>query len=266
MKRIKTNNDVKISFNSIAEVVNYIDTVERTPFYKSNHKSDDYNYSFRGTYSMEEARELLLHGWDDGAKQLKDKLDVKVNVNNTGYRNKTIYDVAGFQCSVPRYLQGVPTNMINNKRVVQKQKVVNITKDLGYSCTTSKETMMHESIKFLQAVEKLEQQGVRCNVFVSFVSRNPSANNGYIDIRIKLKESSQRMNLKQFAFPLAHPSMFRRIVFALIERIEDCKDFGMGYGICTEWEYVKYLYKGEYYVPRNVKEEEITDIEQYKVR
>ena len=146
MKRTKTNNDVKISFNSIAEVVNYIDTVERTPFYKINHKSDDYNYNFRGTHSMEEARELLLHGWDDGAKQLKDKLDAKVNVNNTGYKNKTIYDVAGFQCSVPRYLQGVPTNMINNKRVVQKKKVVNITKDFVYSGITSKETMMHESI------------------------------------------------------------------------------------------------------------------------
>ena len=80
MKRTTTNNDVNISFNSITEVVNYIDTVERTPFYKSNHKSDDNNYNFRGTHSMEEARELLLHGWDDGAKQLKDKLDAKVNL------------------------------------------------------------------------------------------------------------------------------------------------------------------------------------------
>lgn len=265
MKRTKTNNDVNISFNSIAEVVNYIDTVERTSYYKHYHKSDDNNYNFCGTHSMEEARELLLHGWDDGAKQLKDKLDVKVNVNNIGYRNKTFYDVAGFQCSVPRYLQGIPTNMINNKRVVKKQKVVNITKDFGYSGITSKETMMYESIKFLQAVEKLERQGVRCNVFVSFVSRNPSTN-GYIDIRIKVKESSQRMNLKQLAFPLAHPSMFRRITFALIERIEDCQNFGAGYGFCTNWEDVKYLYNGEYYVPRNVKEEEITDIEKYKVR
>lgn len=99
MKKTTTNNDVNISFNSITEVVNYIDTVERTPYYKHYHKSDDNNYNFCGTHSMEEARELLLHGWDDGAKQLKDKLDAKVNVNNVGYRNKTFYDVTGFQCS-----------------------------------------------------------------------------------------------------------------------------------------------------------------------
>jgi hypothetical protein len=101
-------------------------------------------------------------------------------------------------------------------------------------------------------------------VFVSFVSRN-ARHNGYVDIRIKVKDSSQRMNLKQLAFPLAHPSMFRRIVFALIERLEDCKNFGEGYGWCTNWEEVKHLYKGEYYVPRNVREEEITNIEKYKI-
>ena len=264
MKRTETNNDINISFNSIADVVHYIDTTERTLFYQKYHASDNNNYGFTGTHSMEEARELLFHGWEDGAKHLKSKLDAKVNVNNNGYRNKAFYDIAGFQCSVPRYLQGIPTNMINNKRVVQKQKVVNITKDFGYSGATSTQTMMRESVKFLQAVDKLEKQGVRCNVFVSFVSRSRKSK-GYIDIRVKVKDSSQRMNLKQLAFPLAHPSMFRRIVFGLIERLEDCKDFGSGYGQCTGWEEVKHLYKGEYYVPRNVIEEEIKNIEKYKI-
>lgn len=264
MKRTETNGNVNISFNSIADVVNYIDTTKRTSFYKRRHDSDNNDYGFTGTHTMEEARELLFHGWEDGAKQLKNKLDAKINVNNNGYRNKTFYDIAGFQCSVPRYLQGIPTNMVNNKRVVQKQKVVNITKDFGYSASVSKEEMMRESVKFLQAVDKLEKQGVRCNVFVSVVTRGRKSK-GYIDIRVKVKDSSQRMNLKQLAFPLAHPSMFRRIVFALIERLEDCKDFGMGYGSCTEWENVKHLYKGEYYVPRNVMEEEITNIEKYKI-
>lgn len=264
MKRTETNNNINISFNSIADVVNYIDTTERTLFYQRYHASDSNNYGFTGTHSMEEAMELLFHGWEDGAKQLKNKLDAKVNVNNNGYRNKAFYDIAGFQCSVPRYLQGIPTNMINNKRVVQKQKVVNITKDFGYSGATSTQTMMRESVKFLQAVDKLEKQGVRCNVFVSVVTRSGKSK-GYIDIRVKVKDSSQRMNLKQLAFPLAHPSMFRRIVFALIERLEDCKLFGHGYGQCTNWEDVKHLYKGEYYVPRNVMEQEITNIEKYKI-
>ena len=260
MKRTETNNDINISFNSIADVVNYIDITERTLPYQRYHASDSNNYGFTGTHTMEEARELLFHGWEDGAKQLKSK----VNVNNNGYRSKAFYDIAGFQCSVPRYLQGIPTNMINNKKVVQKQKVVNITKDFGYSGATSTQTMMRESVKFLQAVDKLEKQGMRCNVFVSVVTRSRKSK-GYIDIRVKVKDSSQRMNLKQLAFPLAHPSMFRRIVFGLIERLDDCKDFGSGYGQCTGWEEVKHLYKGEYYVPRNVIEEEITNIEKYKI-
>lgn len=40
MKRTETNGNVNISFNSIADVVNYIDTTERTLFYQKYHASD----------------------------------------------------------------------------------------------------------------------------------------------------------------------------------------------------------------------------------
>ena len=59
MKRTETNGNVNISFNSIADVVNYIDTTERTPFYQKYHASDSNDYGFTVTHSMEEARELL---------------------------------------------------------------------------------------------------------------------------------------------------------------------------------------------------------------
>lgn len=88
--------------------------------------------------------------------------------------------------------------MINSKRIVQKQKVVNVIKDYGYNGLTTKETMIKESIKVLKAIDKIESQGTRCNVYVSFVSlagyKIPSK---YVDIRIKIKDSSQRMNIKQ---------------------------------------------------------------------
>ena len=66
MKRTETNGNVNISFNSIADVVNYIDTTERTLFYQKYHASDSNNYSFTGTHSIDEARELLFHGWEAG--------------------------------------------------------------------------------------------------------------------------------------------------------------------------------------------------------
>lgn len=261
MRRKQNGRSVSIIFDSINDVINYIRKTERTKFYQSYHVSDDDNREdFTKTKSWNEAENLLLHGWDEGARRLNKNIkSVKIA---DGYRMKTVYDVSGFQCSVPRYLQGVPTNMINSKRVVQKNKVVNITKDFGYSGAVSAEQMLQEGKKVLDAVNKIESTGTRCNLYVSFVSDSSS---GYVDMRIKIKDSSQRLNVKQTAFPLAHPSMFRRITFALIERLEECKDFGYGYGRCTEWREVKHLYKGEYYIPRIVSEQEITDIEKYRV-
>lgn len=252
--------DKIITFENIIEVVKYNRETERTSFYKKNHKSDDSDYSFHKTYSYEEAEDLLLHGWDSMAERLTKKIG-NVKCQN-GYKNKTIYGVQGYQACVPRYLQGMPDSMVSNKRIATKQKVLNIVKDFGYSSATSTDTIEKESIKVLKAVNELELTGYRVNLYITFVSKSYD---GYISVTIKIKNASQRMNIKQMAFPLVHPSMFRRIMFGLIERLPETKNFGYGYGMCTEYAKTKHLFKGDYFIPRIISETEITDIEKYKI-
>ena len=105
-------------FNSISELVNTINSREYNPKITSR-DSIELKKSFSGTESYKEAEDLLLHGWTEESEKLNNLLKIKVsNVKQT----KTTYDVAGFQCSVPRYLQGIPTSMINQKIVTKKQK------------------------------------------------------------------------------------------------------------------------------------------------
>ena len=261
MIRKEVDGNKIVIFNSISEVVKFNRETERTQFYQSYHVSDEVGrYSFTKTNSYEEAEDLLLHGWDEMAEKLTKKVS-NVKCQN-GYKNKMIYNVQGYQACVPRYLQGMPDSMISSKRVVVKQKVLNIVKDFGYSGATSTETIERESIKVLKAVNDLESKGYRVNLSIVFVSRN----NGYTGIQVKIKNASQRMNIKQMAFPLVHPSMFRRIVFGLIERLPETECFGYGYGRCTEYNQTKHLFKGQYFIPRIVSEEEITDIEKYYIK
>lgn len=250
-----------VIFNSISEVVKYNRETERTEYYRYYHTSDKTGrYDFTRTNSYEEAEDLLLHGWDSMAEKLTKKVgNVKCK---SGYKNKTIYSVQGYQACVPRYLQGIPDNMVSSKKIVTKQKVLNIVKDFGYNGATSTETIERESIKVLKAVSDLESKGYRVNLSIVFVS----SNNGYTGVQVKIKNASQRMNIKQMAFPLVHPSMFRRIMFGLIERLPETRNFGMGYGYCTEYRQIKHLFRGEYFIPRIVYEEEITDIEQYYIK
>lgn len=262
MIRKEENGNKMVMFNSITELVQFNREAERTQFYKNYHMSDEMGcsrYNFTKTNSYEEAENLLLHGWDEMAEKMTKKIN-NVKCQN-GYKNKTVYGVQGYQACVPRYLQGMPDSMVSNKRIVEKQKILNIVKDFGYSGSTSAQTIENESIKVLKTVRDLESRGYRVNLSIAFVSKHHGK---YISMMIKIKNASQRMNIKQMAFPMVHPSMFRRIVFGMIERLEETKNFGRGYGMCTTYDETKHLFKGSYFIPRIVCEEEITDIEKHK--
>lgn len=262
MIKKEENGNKVVMFNSITELVQFNRETERTQFYKNYHMSDETGcsrYDFTKTNSYEEAENLLLHGWDEMAEKMTEKIN-NIKCKNE-YKNKTVYGVQGYQACVPRYLQGIPDNMVSSKRIVTKQKILNIVKDFGYSSNTSAQTIENESIKVLKTVRDLESRGYRVNLSVTFVSK---CRGKYISMMIKIKNASQRMNIKQMAFPMVHPSMFRRIVFGMIERLEETKNFGRRYGICTTYDETKHLFKGSYFIPRIVCEEEITDIEKYK--
>lgn len=266
MRKFKQDNYTSIIFDSINEVVKYNRGTERTPHYKKYHVSDRMGKGyekFTSTSSYEEAEDLLLHGWNSKSYELTKALKSPSSALKRQIRNT--YSVAGYQPCVPRYLQGLPDSMIDHKVITVKSKIVNIVKDIGYAGYVKAETMENESLKVLKFVQSLESKGYRANLYISFVSDVPYTSKKF-NMQIKIKDSGQKLNIKQVAFPLVHPSMFRRIVFGLIERLEETKNFGNGYGKCTEYAEVKHLFKGNIYIPRIVDEQEIVDVNKYMVK
>lgn len=257
----------KHTYKSISELVNYIHTHEiQEEVYKQIGKPSSLKVGggFSGTYTYDEAEELLLHGWEEGTKKIKDKL-AEVKVSNYKNKTKNIYSPVGYQCSVPRYLQGMPDSMVNKVNVQKKNKVITINKSFSYSCVVSENRILDESIKVLCLINKLESEGYRVKLNVIAVSKVPSEEE-YNVIKICIKQSSQRLNIKQIAFPLVHPAMLRRIMFALLERYEECakhKRFYNGYG--TPINDKQYCEKGEYFIPATIEEAEINDIEKYRI-
>lgn len=261
-------NYTKVSFNSINDLMNFINNTPYTPEGKTWNSSVDTSEKtarFTKTNSFEEATDLLYHGWESGAKLLTTKLNAR-NCSPVA-KNKTVYDVAGFQCSVPRYLQGIPTNMIQNKRVAAKTKVANVVKNFAYASTVSAERVEEESVKFLEMVQNMEQSGTRCNVFITIPMYLTSYKRSIVCIDVKIKDSTQRMNIKQMAFPLMHPSMLRRIIFNVIEKLEETKKVGSYHGyVIGEQKIVKETMNNVYYIPAVVEEQNIKQIEKYFVK
>ena len=135
MKERFVGNMHMAEFSSLGEFYKYIcDTPFNEPFRWASHSSvKTGNANWAGTNNFEEAVELMKNGWQDMSQKLTKMLGAKTKNFDIGTKQKSVYDVAGFQCSVPRYLQGVPTSMINKKNVPAKQKVITITKIGAYN-------------------------------------------------------------------------------------------------------------------------------------
>ena len=236
-------------FISLNEFEDYItNTMLNEAFRWEKLSSVNGSYNFTETSSYEEATKLLKNGWNSMAHNITNKLNVIQNQVVDVHVQKIMYDVVGFQASVPRYLQGIPTNMINKKCVQIKQKVITLNKDVSYNCFTSTQQIIDASVQTLQLIKKIEAQGVRVNLNLIF---GVEAGNTKEVIKIRLKSANERLNISKLAFPLVHPSMLRRLLFRYIEVAPTVtKQYNHGYGKPLDGSKLKTYCKDEYVLPR----------------
>lgn len=246
---------IKNHFKSIQEFDNYISTTPLNSVfkeYKNLASMQPFIRGFHKTNSLEEARQLLKNGWSEMAQKLTQTL--KLSPNQTGIKEvrRPQYGVAGFQASVPRYLQGIPTNMIDQKKVVQKQKVVTIVKNISYSAFTADSEIVKHSLRALQIVQKIEEMGYRVNLDILHAAVTSDSNEA-IDTRLRIKSSDQKLNISKVSFPLVHPDMLRRLGFRFLEVCGEIRSRrwvgGYGKPVIDRDDIRKYyLNDGEYYL------------------
>lgn len=217
-------------FSGIGDFVSYLENTPVNRFFSNSVLQSETtgNSSWYGTNSFDEAKNLLQFGWMPDSSKLKQQLKLSNKVNLQDNKRISEYSVAGYQASVPRYLQGIPTNMVNSKIVPVKKKIIVITKDITYNAGWSANDITEQAIKALQVVQSLENKGlrVRLNVYLGC-----SMYNEQIQMKLCVKKPDERINYVKMAFPLGHPSMLRRFLLRFIERHDKCENsFVNGYG------------------------------------
>lgn len=203
------------TFKSINHLMSY---VENTPLNEncrwSELSSTSGGYSWTMTRNFEEALELLKNGYDAGTEELRVKLQCE-SAHETQFVRKMCMDLVGFQPCVPAYLMGVPQNMFNQKLVAKKQKIITLNKCIDYSGMVSAEQILEYSVRTLRIIQELEKQGFAVNLNIIDGYRSYEGKEEVIKVRIK--NSNERLNLAKLSFPLLHPSMLRRIMFRYVE-------------------------------------------------
>lgn len=236
-------------FDSLNEFESYItNTPLNETFRWQKLSSTDGSYGFTQTHSYEEATKLFKDGWSSMAQDITKKLKVIQNQVVDAHVQKVLYDVVGFQASVPRYLQGIPTSMVNKKRVPVKQRVITLDKDISYNCGITTEQIIQASVQTLQLIKKIEAQGIRVNLNLVW---GVTAGDTKEVAKIRLKSANERLNISKLAFPLVHPSMLRRLCFRYLEVAPTVtKSYTWGYGAPMDGSQLKTYCKDEYVLPR----------------
>lgn len=260
MKRYIKDRKIYITeYNSLSEFVTEINSLPNNRFFEDRHASqrkEREGGDFYGTVDYQQATYMLTHGWDSAAKKMADKVKMTNSISAVTRTSKPSYNVVGSQASVPRYLQGIPTNMVSRQTTYSKQRVVTITKGISYNHGWTTNQILKECIKALQIIQSMENGGqrVRLNVMLSVDTER-----GYTHIcKVCVKQPDERLNISKMSFALAHPSMLRRFFLKWIETDPFAEhDTGDCYGTPSDISIKeKAMGENEYYIP-----EAITDMD-----
>lgn len=228
---IKVKKREKLCMNVFPNISEFYNFLKKTPRRSgADNGSEERGSGWAGTKTLEEAYDLLLTGDENLYKIFQEKKDIKIDkmLGNAINRKKFKNDIVGFQPNVPNYLLGIPTDMINDVPMKLSQKVINIVLCMSVSAGVSANTIQDIGIKYAQVIDLLEKGGYRCNLYIA----HAGLHSGEKDIcLIRIKTDKEPFNLKKCVFPIAHPAMFRRIMFRWIECCDVDKELTTcGYG------------------------------------
>lgn len=219
-------------FGSIADLLETLNQRENNHVMRHEHSSQkiEEDRDWTGTYDWNEAIELLRDGYIDIVPRIQDEVRKNSKLHlDLGLDRKIENNHMGFIPNVPNALQNLPKSMINIDRPNLKNRVVKITYVWTGACSKSTEYFIKNGIALVSAINIMEAQGLQVKLDVAFFC---ARSDGTIAApTVCIKNHGQRFNLTKIAFPIAHPSMFRRIGFKWLETVPNLKaDFSCGYG------------------------------------
>lgn len=220
-------------FSSIHHMLACLDSRKNNQAMHDQHSSTERGDSeWAGTSSYDEAVKLLTCGYTDilGRLSLGIKKAMKSLQDYDFSKSSIIEDVQGAAPIVPNYLRGLPKTMSYRQPISKKVKTINIVYAPTANCGTGAEEFIEAGIALLSAIRAIEKSNIAIKLDCMF-------NNSYegreaVIGSVRIKNYRDRLDLQKLCFPIAHPSMLRRIGFKFLETVPGLtnRGFASGYG------------------------------------
>lgn len=192
---------------------------------------------FTGTSTFEQAVSLFNNGWTEKADEIRRdfiKFERAEEKNIKYEKKRPATSVVGFAPHVPNAILGLPNSMIYTERQPIKAKIVRIIYNMTMNCDTDKEDIMRAGLTVLKIANSLERKGLRVRIDVNPMFSQAGGETACVMVCVK--DWRQPLDIKKVAFPVAHPSMFRRFGFRWLENTPNLTSHGFlgGYGRSIE--------------------------------
>lgn len=196
----------------------------------------DSEFSRTGSYA--EAVQLMKVGYTDILPKIEKGTSKAMKQLQGQYqRKKSILasKFSGASPSVPRHLMGLPDTMLNREAIPRKVKTLHIVYATHAPWFISGDVFIKAGTVLLSAIQLIENSGISVKLdCIFYAGESDISSGGEIAFGVvPLKNYADRLNLQKLCFPIAHPSMLRRIGFRFLETVPALRNpnFPRSYGV-----------------------------------
>lgn len=217
-------------FEDINSLLRVINSRQNNSVMRDEDSSRTGSKSFTGSESYDESVKLIRTGYVDILKDVKEKLTEITRQNKQfdfGFRPMPRNSIVGYAPNVPNAIRNIPESMINTNIVPQKRKTLSVVYSIEGNCDETVEFFIKTGTILLAAINTIERSGVQVKLSVAFMTSQNG--NETTCPTVVIKNYGQRFDLQKVCFPLAHPSMLRRIGFKWLETTPQITESGFAY-------------------------------------
>jgi len=206
---------------------------------------DNYDVKWSGGLTWEQAKAMAISGWRDGMIEIeKYRAKILPIIAEKVLRPKQINSISGYCVDVGSFLANEPECFISREYEERNYpgQIYKIVCSISFSAAITPETIIQRGAMICALIDAIEYAGHRaeviCNDAMSVghsedYRKGKYKNQGWMEISVVVKKTSQPLEMTDLAFCLAHPAMLRRIMFSVAE-IEGWSDFMSNYGYPAE--------------------------------
>lgn len=218
------------TFRGVSEMSDYLQHATTSASFNGHELCSDRVRRGWSEMTYNEADNLLRCGDMENARKISSRVQeiTRMRGSGTQTRRRSFNDVVGYAVHVPNYLTGVPTTMINSRRVsVRSSKVLNIVYNSTFHHGTDLDEVIDAGAKVLTYLRDLEAKGYRVNLYVMMSSKGGGEQ---CTVMVKVKDSEQYLNITKTAYPIVNPDFLRKHFCRLIECETHDGEFPLSYG------------------------------------